>query len=66
MLNRGTKQSGFYVNKKSWIPSILLETAFISNPNEEKLLGQAEFQKKLLMDFLKGIVDFYKEVGGGK
>ena len=66
LLNRGTKQSGFYVNKKSWIPSILLETAFISNPNEEKLLGQAEFQEKIADGLFKGIVDFYKEVGGGK
>ena len=66
LLNRGTKQSGFYVNKKSWIPSILVETAFISNPNEEKLLGQAEFQEKIAAGLFAGIVDFYKEVGGSK
>lgn len=64
--DRGTKQPGFYVNKKSWIPSILVETAFISNPAEEKLLGQAEFQEKIADGLFKGIVDFYKEVGGGQ
>lgn len=58
--DRGTKEAGFYVIKKSWIPSILVETAFISNPQEEKLLNQSEFQNKMATGIYNGIVDFYK------
>lgn len=58
--DRGTKEAGFYVIKKSWIPSILVETAFISNPQEEKLLNQSEFQNKMATGIYNGIADFYK------
>ena len=37
---RGVKHAGFLVLKSPDIPSILVETAFISNPTEEKRLGE--------------------------
>jgi len=65
VMDRGSKEANFYVIKKSWIPGVLVETAFLSNPAEEKLLGQAEFQDKMATGIFDGIVDFYK-MGGTK
>lgn len=44
---RGVKQAGFVVLKTVDVPSILVETAFISNPREEALLGDPAFQAGL-------------------
>lgn len=44
---RGVKQAGFVVLKTVDVPSILVETAFISNPREEELLADPNFQAAL-------------------
>ncbi len=44
---RGVKQAGFVVLKTVDVPSILVETAFISNPREEQLLADPAFQAAL-------------------
>ncbi len=49
------EQAGFAVLKGQGIPSILVETAFISNPAEEKLLNSANHQQKLARAILAGI-----------
>lgn len=49
------EQAGFAVLKGQGIPSILVETAFISNPQEEKLLKSASHQQKLARAILTGI-----------
>lgn len=41
------KQAGFKVLKATEVPSILIETGFISNPADEKLLRSKSFQLKL-------------------
>ena len=41
------EQAGFAVLKAPDIPSILVETAFISNPQEEALLREPEYQAQL-------------------
>jgi len=41
--SRGINSASFYVLKKNRMPSILLEVAFISNPEEEALLKKPEF-----------------------
>jgi N-acetylmuramoyl-L-alanine amidase len=46
--NRGVKSAGFFVLKKAKMPSILVESAFISNPDEEKLLASGDFQDRLV------------------
>jgi len=49
------EQAGFAVLKAPDIPSILVETAFISNPEEEKLLRSRPHQDKLAAAIFSGI-----------
>ncbi|UCH54047.1 MAG: N-acetylmuramoyl-L-alanine amidase [Pseudomonadota bacterium] len=48
-------QAGFMVLKSPDIPSVLIETAFISNPTEEKKLRTHAFQQQLASGILAGI-----------
>ncbi len=48
-------QAGFAVLKSPDIPSILVETAFISNPNEEVRLNDKDYQTKLATAILDGV-----------
>ncbi len=45
--NRGVDQAGFFVLNKAYMPAVLVETAFISNANEAKLLKKDSFQEKI-------------------
>jgi N-acetylmuramoyl-L-alanine amidase len=49
------EQAGFAVLKAPDIPSILVETAFISNPEEEKRLKDSAYQEKIASAILGGI-----------
>jgi N-acetylmuramoyl-L-alanine amidase len=49
------EQAGFAVLKAPDIPSILVETAFISNPQEERRLKDAAYQQKMANAMLQGI-----------
>ncbi len=53
------EQAGFAVLKAPDIPSILVETAFISNPEEEKRLGDETYQGTLAKAILKGIKGYF-------
>lgn len=57
---RQVERAGFAVLKAPDIPSILIETAFISNPTEEKLLRSPAHQEKLARAMLNGIQDYFK------
>lgn len=56
----GVEQAGFRVLKAPEIPSILIETAFISNPAEERKLLSASHQMKLARAMLGGIRNYFK------
>ena len=61
-LHRGhVEQAGFAVLKSPDIPSILVETAFISNPDEEKRLNDEEYQNKLAGAILNGINRYFAQ-----
>lgn len=49
------EQASFAVLKAPDVPSILVETAFISNPDEESRLNDVEYQEKLARAILGGI-----------
>ncbi|MGH8685810.1 MAG: N-acetylmuramoyl-L-alanine amidase, partial [Nitrosospira sp.] len=53
------EQAGFAVLKSPDIPSILVETAFISNPDEERKLKNAAYQDKLADAILAGIKRYF-------
>lgn len=53
------EQAGFAVLKSPDIPSILVETAFISNPDEEKRLNDEEYQAKLAKAILAGVKKYF-------
>ena len=56
---RDVEQAGFAVLKAPDIPSILVETAFISNPREEKLLRSSSHQQKLAVAMMTGIQQYF-------
>jgi N-acetylmuramoyl-L-alanine amidase len=56
--SRGVKQAGFYVLRGAFMPAILVECAFVSNLDEEKLLKQKEFRKKLAVTLYQGICNY--------
>lgn len=59
-LHKGTvEQAGFAVLKAPDIPSILVETAFISNPEEEKRLNDDEYQTRMANAILSGIKRYF-------
>lgn len=61
-LHRGhVEQAGFAVLKSPDIPSILVETAFISNPDEETRLNDAGYQEKLALAVLGGIKRYFSQ-----
>ena len=53
------EQAGFAVLKAPDIPSILIETAFISNPEEEAKLNDEGYQQQLAEAILKGIQRYF-------
>jgi N-acetylmuramoyl-L-alanine amidase len=53
------EQAGFAVLKAPDIPSILIETAFISNPEEERRLNDEAYQDKMAEAILKGIKRYF-------
>ncbi|MDL2059088.1 N-acetylmuramoyl-L-alanine amidase [Mesosutterella sp. AGMB02718] len=57
------EQAGFAVLKGQGIPSILVETAFISNPSEEQRLRNEDYQWQLAQGILEGIK---KQIGRDK
>lgn len=61
-LHRGrVEQAGFAVLKSPDIPSILVETAFISNPGEERRLNDEDYQMKLANAILGGIKRYFAQ-----
>jgi N-acetylmuramoyl-L-alanine amidase len=59
-LHRGhVEQAGFAVLKAPTIPSILVETAFISNPDEEARLRDQAYQRQMAMAVFNGIRSYF-------
>jgi N-acetylmuramoyl-L-alanine amidase len=59
MHKSSVQRAGFVVLKSPDIPSILIETAFISNPQEENKLRDKRHQQKLAQAMLSGIRDYF-------
>jgi len=55
------QKAGFIVLKSPDIPSILVETAFISNPSEEQNLLNVRYQSKMANAIFKGVRSYFKQ-----
>lgn len=65
LFNRGVKEGNFQVIRETKMPAILIELAFISNPNEEKLLNTPQFQSKCAIAIMKGVKKMAGITNGG-
>ena len=55
------EQAGFAVLKAPDIPSVLVETAFISNPQEERRLNDEAYQDKMATALMRGVKRYFEE-----
>ena len=63
--NRGIKQAPFRVLVGATMPAILVETAFISNPEEEKKLGSPAFQQSVADAVARAVGHYFERRKGG-
>ena len=62
LLRRPHRMAGFAVLKAPDIPSILVETGFLSNPKEEEKLGNASYRAAIAKSIAKGIDRYLQKV----
>ncbi len=55
LLNHGVKQAGFYVLVGAAMPNVLVETAYLSNREDEKFLKSAAGQQKVAEALFRAI-----------
>jgi N-acetylmuramoyl-L-alanine amidase len=58
----GVKQAPFYVLIGAQMPSIMVETSFITNRSEEKRLGSAAYQDAVAEGILSGIQSYIRQI----
>ncbi len=56
--NRGVKQAGFYVLIGASMPNVLVESGFLSNSQEEKMLKKPSYRQKIAESIYAAIVEF--------
>ncbi len=62
--NRGVKQAGFLVLYKTTMPSVLIETGFLTNPTEEKFLSDSTTQRKMARSMFTAFQKYKSELEG--
>lgn len=62
--DRGVKQAGFLVLYKTTMPSVLIETGFLTNPTEEKFLNDSINQSKMATAFFEAFESYRNELEG--
>ena len=64
-LAEGVGQANFWVLNGAFMPSILIETGFISNRSEEKLLTDPAFQQSMAEAICSSVINFKKKYDRG-
>ncbi len=59
--DRGVRQAGFYVLRKIYAPSILVELGYLSNKEEARLLADETYQWELARRIARGISEYLQE-----
>lgn len=62
--DRGVKQAGFLVLYKTTMPSVLIETGFLTNPTEEKFLSDSTTQAKMAGSMFAAFKKYKNELEG--
>jgi len=62
--DRGVKQAGFLVLYKTTMPSVLIETGFLTNPTEEKFLGVKDGQDQMANSMFKAFENYKNQIEG--
>ncbi len=61
LLENAQRSAGFAVLKAPDVPSVLVETGFLSNPKEEKLLNSADYQRRVIDGIVNGIDSYFRQ-----
>lgn len=57
-VDRRVRKRGLFVTRKTSMPSVLLEIGFLSNPEEEELLSNSGYQRRVAKAIRDGIYDY--------
>ena len=63
--SRGVKQAGFLVLWKSTMPSVLIESGFLTNPAEERYLNEKANQSYIAAGIFRAFREYKRELEGG-
>lgn len=58
LTNRGLKEANFSVLRRTTMPAVLIEIAFMSNANEEKLMNDPAFQDRVAMAIYQAVREY--------
>ncbi len=62
--DRGVKQAGFVVLYRTTMPSVLIETGFLTNPKEENFIGKEQGQNKMASAMFDAFDKYKKKIEG--
>ncbi|MCD8365405.1 MAG: N-acetylmuramoyl-L-alanine amidase [Clostridiales bacterium] len=70
---KAKSNESYYILKKTSVPTVIVECGFLSNPEEEALLNEEEYQEKIVAAIYEGIAEYleqsaadYKSEAGGE